>query len=101
MPGFQKVFRFTLAGALYLFSVAYSPWDSAISVALFLLVPLALICFPARINRATVNVTNPKGEPSSWLGGDYFRDVPTPGWLLSSIGWIILVGYSAYVIYRL
>lgn len=101
MFGFRKGLKFTLSGALYLFSVACSPWQTTIGVALFLLVPLLLVWFPEQINRATVDVTNPDREPSSLFGGDAFVDIPTPGWLLAAIGWIILAGGAGYVLYLL
>lgn len=68
-------------GVLVSYLIHYGAFNS-MWLGLYLLFPLSLICFPDEIGAITGNL------------GRGFVTHPSPGFLVSAMGWVILIGIS-------
>jgi hypothetical protein len=69
--------------------VSSEGWRFAGTVALGVLIPLGLICFPNEIDSWT----------RMWrVGLTGRRILPSPSWMLAAMGWVFLVGLPLYVL---
>ncbi len=61
------------------------------AVVVCLAVPVVMVWYPAEINEYTLGTFGEGGQ----------IDKPTPPWMISTFGWVLLVGFLVFVVMSL